>query len=256
MKRLVLSVLFTLLVASLSLAQGTATPAAAPAAPADTAQPNTIHGVSPITPVKGLDSKKLKEGDAIVCTTIAPVRLGSGMLIPTGAKVFGHITVAKARSKGDPDSSLAMTFDKIQVSSSREIDMKGTLLAVAPKLGGNTGPDTERAVPAPCPDTAAKPSPLPAPTPPSTAPTPAIIRSAAVAFPIPVPDLAVARRGRLSRNMQMGKDSVLTSTDKELKLDAGRPDVDSGRNGASVTVGPTGSPCDVSSGPERHFAPG
>ncbi len=220
MKRLVLAILFTLLVTSLSFAQETTTPPAAPAAQAGAAQPNTIRGVFPITPVKGLDSKKLKEGDAIVCTTIAPVRLGSGMLIPTGAKVFGHITVAKARSKGDPDSSLAMTFDKIQVSSSKEIDMKGTLLAVAPKLGGTTGPDTGAGGPGTMPghggETQSAPGTDNAVYGPNSGYHP--LSGGGISHPI----LTSQSRGVLGyRNMQMGKDSVLTSTDKELKLDAG-----------------------------------
>jgi len=158
MRRFCLSSLFVLLTVSIGFAQGTATPppAASPvpataAPPTDSASAprHAIRGVFPLTPAKTLDSKKLKEGDAIVCTTTAPVRLGNGALIPTGAKVLGHVTVAKAQSKGDSGSSLGVTFDKIQISNGKEIAMKGTLLAVAPNPGGNSGPDTGVAGPQP-----------------------------------------------------------------------------------------------------------
>ena len=86
---------------------------------------------------------KLKEGDTVVCQTVAPLHSRSGLMIPTGSKVIGHITQAQARSKGDATSSLAMMFDKIEIARGKELPMKGTLQAVGQSLGDNepnTGP--------------------------------------------------------------------------------------------------------------------
>jgi len=54
----------------------------------------------------------------------------------TGSKVIGHVTQAQARAKGDPESILAIQFDRIEYSKDESIPMKGTLQAVAPSLGG------------------------------------------------------------------------------------------------------------------------
>jgi type IV secretory pathway VirB10-like protein len=78
--------------------------------------------------------KKLKDGDTVVCTTVSALHSGSGMMIPSGSKVIGHITQAEARSKGDSQSSLAMVFDKIQMPNGTAIPMKGTLQAIGPSL--------------------------------------------------------------------------------------------------------------------------
>jgi hypothetical protein len=43
------------------------------------------------------------------------------MLIPSGTKVIGHVTQAQARSKGDPQSSLAIVFDKFEVAKDEDI---------------------------------------------------------------------------------------------------------------------------------------
>ena len=49
----------------------------------------------------------------------ADLRLKDGTTIPLGSKVTGHVTEAKARSKGDAQSALGIVFDKIS-SSRRE----------------------------------------------------------------------------------------------------------------------------------------
>lgn len=151
MSRLALSTACILLAVSLCDAQ-TATPApqANPTAAASSSsqsspaatQDSAIRGAFPTALVKSLDSKKLKDGDTVVCQTTAVLHARSGIIIPSGAKVIGRVTQAKARSKGDSDSSLAMVFDKIQMPNGTEIPLKGVLQAVAPGLGGNSGPDT------------------------------------------------------------------------------------------------------------------
>jgi len=96
---------------------------------------NELQGAFPATLSKSLDSKKLKEGDTVICQTSVVMHARSGFLISSGSKVIGHVTQAQARSKGDPQSSLAIVFDKIEISKSEDISINGVLQAVGPSLG-------------------------------------------------------------------------------------------------------------------------
>lgn len=150
MNRLVVSVIFIFLPLSCIYAQTTGAAqttkpvAGAPtAAQASAGNPdNVLRGTFPTILVKPLDSKKLKEGDVVACQTTGALHTKTGLLIPSGSKVIGHITQAQARSKGDSASTLAFAFDKIEVMKGKELPMKGILQAVGPSLGGNSGPDT------------------------------------------------------------------------------------------------------------------
>src|SRR5262249_4782524 len=108
---------------------------------------SNIKGAFPITLSRPLDSKKLKDGDVVMCQTIGVLRSRSGLIVPSGSKVIGHITQAKARSKGDSESSLAMEFDKIQLTGGKELSMTGVVQAVGPSLGTHSGPNTGAASP-------------------------------------------------------------------------------------------------------------
>ena len=110
MKRVcVLAVLAAL---SISLAaQDDATPQtsesqAASAQPAPNKPDNVIKGSFPVQLEKTLNSSKLKEGDTIVCKTVTAIHSRSGLMIPSGAKIIGHVTQAQARLKGDAESML------------------------------------------------------------------------------------------------------------------------------------------------------
>ena len=61
----------------------------------------TGHGAFPVKVTKTLDSSKLKEGDAVEVETAGSFKLPDGTLVPKGSKLTGHVTAAKARSKGD-----------------------------------------------------------------------------------------------------------------------------------------------------------
>jgi hypothetical protein len=79
-----------------------------------------------------LDSKKRTAGDQVQVKIAAPVELSDGTVLPRDAKVTGHITEAKARSKGDSESSLGIVFDKIAMPNGKTMNIKGYLQAVAP----------------------------------------------------------------------------------------------------------------------------
>lgn len=91
----------------------------------------------PVTLDKSIDSKKAKSGDQIEAKTSVPLN-GANLSIPAGSKVIGHITDAKAKSKGDPQSSLSFEFDKIVVKKGQEIPFHAIAQAIgAPVSGAN-----------------------------------------------------------------------------------------------------------------------
>jgi len=95
--------------------------------------PNAVgHGAFPVKVIKTLDSSKLKEGDAVEVETAGTFKLPDGTLVPKGSKLTGHVTSAKARSKGDPESQLAVSFDKLNVTNGKQLSVKGTVQAVFP----------------------------------------------------------------------------------------------------------------------------
>jgi hypothetical protein len=79
-----------------------------------------------------LDSKKLAVGDKVEAQVASQVELSDGTVIPREAKVTGHVTESKARSKGASESSLGIVFDKIALPSGKTMNIKGYLRAVAP----------------------------------------------------------------------------------------------------------------------------
>jgi hypothetical protein len=105
---------------------------AAPPAAAQSAPAAVGHGAFPVKVTKTLDSSKLKEGDAVEVETAGSFKLPDGTLVPKGSKLSGHVTAAKARSKGDSESQLTVTFDKLDVSNGKRLSIKGALQAVFP----------------------------------------------------------------------------------------------------------------------------
>ena len=169
---------------------------------------NTIQGVFPCALEKSLDSKKAKDGDPVVCQTSKGMRDQSGRLIPSGTKIMGHVTQAQARSKGDSQSSLAMVFDKIELSKGNDIPIKGTLQAVGPAFSG--GPDTGPAYPPGMRGGSA------------VATQQATLGKEGGTHAAAAGPLSGDSKGAVGvKGLEMDDNSVLTSPGKEVKLDGG-----------------------------------
>ncbi len=123
-----------LFAAALSFGQATSTPPqASPAA--------VGHGAFPVKVTKTLDSSKLKEDDSIEVETAGSFKLPDGTLVPKGSKLLGHVTAAKARSKGDSDSELTLAFDKLNVLGGKQLALKGMVRAIFPPGEESAGPN-------------------------------------------------------------------------------------------------------------------
>jgi len=106
---------------------------AATSSPAAKTSPQKVaQVVLPGSLETSLDSRKRKAGDQVVVKVGGTVTLKDGTSIPRGAKIVGHVTESKARSGGDPESSLAITFDTVNLPDGKTLAIQGAMQAVAP----------------------------------------------------------------------------------------------------------------------------
>src|SRR5215471_6440973 len=87
-----------------------------------------------------VDSKKIKQGDAVTARTTADIRADGKTIIPKGTKLIGHVTAAAARAKGGADSSLGIAFDKAVLKGGEELPLNVAIVAVAPPPSAMPGP--------------------------------------------------------------------------------------------------------------------
>ncbi|MGB8769130.1 MAG: hypothetical protein WCC92_05925 [Candidatus Korobacteraceae bacterium] len=185
---------------------------ASPSSEATTANSVKGHGPMPVELTKSLNSKKLKEGDPVMARITAELRLKDGTVIPRGSEVTGHVTEAKARSKGDPQSELGIIFDKISLPGGKDLPIKGAIQAVAPNpnagaaqagsspgdgmMAGHEGSGTGT-------------------TPP---PMPSLPTNQQTGRPV----LNGQSKGVIGiHHLELGENSVLISTGKDVSLDSG-----------------------------------
>ena len=199
------STLFVALAVSVCLAKGPS-PATSPGPVPQSSAANSGITSHPVTGLfiveltKSVDSKKLKDGDEVDAKLLSDVHSSDNTTFSRGTKVVGHVTQSKARSKGDPDSSLAISFDKISRASG-EAPIKSVIQAVAPSpnagvtTGGVDYGDMKAATAAPPPPSSSSRS------------TPLLTEESSGVLGI--------------KNLELGSDGTLTSTGKEVKLDSG-----------------------------------
>ena len=194
-KQLFTTILFVALTVSAAPAQGPN------ATTRDAAAAGQQHGFLIVELAKSLDSKKLKEGDAVEAKLTANVTTGDGTTLAQGSKLTGHVTQAKARSKGDAESALGIVFDKI-IGRGGEMTITSVIEAAAPNP--NSGADSPVGVSYSGLDEAAAKNSLP------------VQRSRSV------PLLNEESRGVLEiKNLQLGANGVFISGGKEVKLESG-----------------------------------
>jgi hypothetical protein len=144
MKKGLFSVGAIVVFAAMSLAQVSSEPAAAnppgtvsvaktenPVAPADAPASGTLLAVELS---KSLDAKKNKANDRIEARTATALLAHGKITVPQNAKIIGHVTEAKARSKTSPDSMVGIIFDRMQLKDGREIPLQLVVQAIARPL--------------------------------------------------------------------------------------------------------------------------
>ena len=77
-----------------------------------------------------IDAKKNKPGDTVTARTNEATKSEGKVVIPKGSKLVGHVTEAKARTKGESESAVGFVFDKAILKDGREVPLNVTLQAV------------------------------------------------------------------------------------------------------------------------------
>jgi len=81
---------------------------------------------------KTVDAKKAKVGDQVTAVLLADVLSHGKIAVHRDSRVIGHVTVAKAYTKDNPESRLGIIFDKVIARHKEEIDFNAMLLAIRP----------------------------------------------------------------------------------------------------------------------------
>lgn len=144
MKRILFSMLAAALLTGMCLAQGSAqsqtsgsasqsTSTSADKSGAQAAASNQLAAGSTIqaTLAKPVDARKNKAGDEIAAKTTADVKSNGQVVIPKGSKIIGHVTEAKARAKGESNSTIGVAFDRAMLKDGREIPLSASIQAIA-----------------------------------------------------------------------------------------------------------------------------
>jgi len=82
----------------------------------------------PATLEKTVDAKKVKAGDPFNAKVSASTQLNDGTKVPAGSILEGHIdSVTPSEKKSD--STVTVTFDKLQIKNGNEVNVKATLVS-------------------------------------------------------------------------------------------------------------------------------
>lgn len=81
--------------------------------------------------MNSLDAKKSKTGDRVEARTIEDVKQNGKVVLPKGTRLFGHVTRAEARSKGQSQSALGIAFDHAELRNGQQVPVHLAIQALA-----------------------------------------------------------------------------------------------------------------------------
>ncbi len=152
---------------------------------------------------KSLDSNKLKQGDEVDAKLTGRVTLPNSPPLARGAKIIGHVTEATTRSKNDPQSTLGLVFDKVVQPGGEETQIHCVIQAVAPNPNADISTGSNMAYG----DMSQVTLTHSVPSGPARNTVQSLNESSIGVFGI--------------KNIKLEPDGVLTSNNKEVKLDSG-----------------------------------
>ncbi|HWR15781.1 MAG TPA: hypothetical protein VN577_13220 [Terriglobales bacterium] len=79
---------------------------------------------------KSLDSRKLKAGDRVVATVAQDVKSDGKVVVKKGSKLIGHVTEASAKSEGQANSTLGIMFDHALLKDGSQVQVNGVVQAL------------------------------------------------------------------------------------------------------------------------------
>ncbi len=109
--------------------QGKGVPVAGQAQSEENAFPANMPILATLS--KTIDAKKAKQGEPVTAKVEQDVLSQGNIILPRGSRLVGHVTVAKARSKGEA-SELGIAWDKAVQKGGKEIPLHAVVQALAP----------------------------------------------------------------------------------------------------------------------------
>jgi hypothetical protein len=83
---------------------------------------------------KDLNTRKLKVGDKVSAKVIQDALVRGRILVPRDSKLVGHVAEVVSPSKDDPESRLAVVFDRIELSGGKTSLIHGVIQAIGRPL--------------------------------------------------------------------------------------------------------------------------
>jgi hypothetical protein len=79
---------------------------------------------------KSLDARHAKAGDSVELRTIQAVKQGGKVVVPKGARLFGHVTDVQQQTDSNGESRIGVIFDRLR-NGSTEIPITASILSIA-----------------------------------------------------------------------------------------------------------------------------
>jgi hypothetical protein len=83
---------------------------------------------------KSLDAKKIKSGDKVEARVTMDLLSHGAIVVPRNAKILGHVTDVKVRSKDESDSVIGIAFDRLILKNGHEVPLTAAIQAVGGPL--------------------------------------------------------------------------------------------------------------------------
>ena len=88
-----------------------------------------------------VDSKMAKAGDAVEARTTKTVTMADGTVIPKGSKLMGTVTQVQVQEKGQAESTLGLSFDRVRLRGGQEVMVRSSIDNVSNPVGVNADSD-------------------------------------------------------------------------------------------------------------------
>jgi hypothetical protein len=82
-----------------------------------------------------VDARKSKPGDTVKAKSSEDLKAAGNIVIPRGAKLFGHITQAQAAANAGDQARLGFVFDRAELKDGRKITLHTSFYALAAPEG-------------------------------------------------------------------------------------------------------------------------
>lgn len=87
-----------------------------------------------------VDTKTSKTGDSIVVKTTQAATTSTGVEIPQGSKIMGHIIDVAAKGQDGENSRMTIQFDQAELKGGKTVPIRSVIQSVSPP-GTESGPD-------------------------------------------------------------------------------------------------------------------